>query len=171
MNVPASALLLAGFVLAHAAWNVSDLPKGDLLVPMAMVEKGGQRQLIRYEAETQEKAIAKGKAEMAGLGPDVEAWAFARDGVLRGTDGSTVDVLTIDLWAKGMKSPAQLIQRYEPFAQRSHFQLLGDPMVMVDGRALEPKDAKALLEIVLRGVQQHPKAAALWQGWRGATKR
>jgi hypothetical protein len=58
---PDSVVLLAGFVLAHAAWSVSDLPKGQLLVPLAVVETGGQRQLLRFEAQTQEQSIAAGK--------------------------------------------------------------------------------------------------------------
>jgi len=59
MAIPEPALLLAGFVLAHAAWSISDLPEGDLLVPLAVVEANGQRRLLRFEAETQDAAIAK----------------------------------------------------------------------------------------------------------------
>lgn len=40
MPVPEATALLAGFVLAHAAWSVSDLPEGQLLVPLAMIEEG-----------------------------------------------------------------------------------------------------------------------------------
>ena len=62
---PDSVVLLAGFVLAHGAWSASDLPKGELLVPLAVVETGGQRQLLRFEAQTQEQSIAEGKATLA----------------------------------------------------------------------------------------------------------
>ena len=41
--MPESLFLLVGFVLAHAAWSVSDLPRGQLLVPLAIVEKHGER--------------------------------------------------------------------------------------------------------------------------------
>ena len=40
---PDAAVSLAGFVLAHAVWSVSDLPQGELLVPLALIEKAGQR--------------------------------------------------------------------------------------------------------------------------------
>ena len=63
--IPESALLLAGFVWAHAAWSISDAP--DLLVPLAMVERNGQREIMRFEADTQEEAIAHVKAKMATL--------------------------------------------------------------------------------------------------------
>jgi len=62
---PDSVVLLAGFVLAHAAWSVSDLPKGELLVPLAVVETGGKRQLLRFEAQTQEQSIAEAKATLS----------------------------------------------------------------------------------------------------------
>src|SRR5438477_458577 len=137
MNLPAPGLLLAGFVLAHAAWSVSDLPKGELLVPLAMVERGGQRSVTRFEAASQATAIAEGKAAMAKLGTSAEAWAFAREGLIR--KGSVpIDVLTVDFWAKGMKSPATLIQRYEPFATRGKFKIIGDPMFIIGGVAQPP---------------------------------
>src|SRR5512132_1724097 len=72
---PDSVVLLAGFVLAHAAWSVSDLPKGELLVPLAVVETGGQRQLLRFEAQTQEQSIAEAKATLTKRQGQLDAWA------------------------------------------------------------------------------------------------
>jgi hypothetical protein len=60
--IPEAASLLAGFILAHAAWSVSDLPEGDFLVPLAIVETGSERKLVRFDSETQEQAIAECKA-------------------------------------------------------------------------------------------------------------
>src|SRR2546425_10308417 len=87
---PGSGLLLAGFVLAHAAWSVSDLPNGELLAPLAMVERGGHREITRFEAASQAAAIAEGRAAMAKLGTSVDAWAFAREGLIR-ENGGPVD--------------------------------------------------------------------------------
>ena len=81
MLTPESAILLAGFVLAHAAWSVSDLPKGELLVPLAVVEKNGQRQLLRFEAQTQDQAIADGKGTIARRQSEFDARAFGREGL------------------------------------------------------------------------------------------
>lgn len=67
--IPESVALLAGFVLAHAAWSVSDLPRGERLVPLAVVETAGQRQLLRFEAPTQEQAISDGKPPSPGASP------------------------------------------------------------------------------------------------------
>src|SRR4051812_12591641 len=104
MSVSAAALLLAGFVLAHAGWNVSDLEEGDLLCPLAVVEEHGQRTLDRFEAKTQEEAIAKGKAAMVEHSKTADAWAFAREGLLTEETGKT-DILVVDFWAKGMAKP------------------------------------------------------------------
>ena len=79
MVPPDSLILLAGFVLAHAAWSVSDLPKGELLVPLAIVEKNGQRQLLRFEAPTQAQAIAEGKVLEGAEAARVVSWLY--DGV------------------------------------------------------------------------------------------
>jgi len=85
--IPDSLILLAGFVLAHSAWSVSDLSKGEFLVPLAIVEKTGQRQLLRFEAQTQEQAIAEGKAALAQRQGQLDAWAFGREGLLSGGTG------------------------------------------------------------------------------------
>lgn len=162
MVIPESALLLAGFVLAHAAWSVSDAP--ELLVPLAIVERSGQRETMRFEATTQQEAIAQGKAKMATLGGDVDEWAFAREGLFD-ERGGKVDVISIDIGAKGSAQRITLIQRFEPYAKRKHFRLLGDPEVVIDGNLQDSAKVKDLLAIVRRGVSQHSKVASLWDSW------
>jgi hypothetical protein len=160
--IPESALLLAGFVLAHAAWSISDAP--DLLVPLAMVERNGQREIMRFEADTQEEAIAHGKAKMATLSGDVDVWAFAREGLFNEKEGK-VDVISVHIGVKGSAQRITLIQRFEPYAKRNHFRLIGDPEVVIDGNLQDPTKVKDLLVSVRRGVSQHSKADSLWDGW------
>src|SRR5579864_4498098 len=102
LEMPESALMLGGFVLAHAAWSVSDGP--ELLCPLAIIERGKERQLLRFEAETQSEAISKGKETLASRGADADSWAFAREGLwnknpLRDT-AETTDVISVDIWAR-----------------------------------------------------------------------
>ncbi len=166
MGTPAAAaLLLAGFVLAHAAWSVSDLPQGELLVPLAIVERGGTRELMRFEAATQEEAIKQGKAKMAGLTGTVDAWAFAREGLIT-EGGRKIDALTVDFWAKGMEESASLMQRYEPFAARGRFRVIGQPDIIIKGVMQEPHAAEQPVSQVRAGISQHPKAASLWDAWK-----
>jgi len=160
--IPESALLLAGFVLAHAAWSISDAPV--LLVPLAIVEQNGQREIIRFEAETQEEAISQGKAKMATLGTEVDAWAFAREGLFN-ENGQKVDVISVDIRARGSDQKLTLIQRFEPYGKRKHFRLISDPVVVINGQIQDSAKVKDLLASVLRGVSQHSKVATLWDQW------
>jgi len=164
MVPPDPLILLAGFVLAHAAWSISDLPKGELLVPLAIVEKNGQRQLLRFEAQTQEQAIAEGKTTLTNRQPELDAWAFGREGLMPEGTGK-VDVLTVDAWAKGMARPITFVQRFSPYSSGA-FRIKGDAMVVVDGKALEGTEAARLVRRLYDGVLQHPKAGRLWQAWR-----
>ncbi len=163
MGIPEFAVLLAGFVLGHAAWNVSDLPKGELLVPLAIVEKDGQRQLLRFEAETQEQAITNGKAAVAKLEAEADAWAFAREGQLKDGD-KYVDVISVDAWAKGMAAPITFVQPFQPFAS-GKFKVLGEPWVVIDGKVQSPAVSKQLISQLHRGIQSHSKAAEHWSEW------
>ena len=165
MNVPQDGLLLAGFVLAHALWSVSDLPKEELLVPLAITETKDGRNLHRFEAETQEDAIAKGKAYVKSLGPDVVAWAFAREGLIANKTGK-VDVISVDVWAKGMDKPITLIQRFEPYSRRRHFQVIGKPDVLINSVAQDPKTMEGILDTIEKGILQHSKVQPLWAEWQ-----
>ncbi len=141
MVPPDSLILLAGFVLAHAAWSVSDLPRGELLVPLAVVVEHGQRQLLRFEAQTQEQAIAEGKTTLANRQAQLDAWA------------------------KGMGRPITFVQRFRPYSSGS-FRITGDVLVVVDGKVLEGTEAARAVSRLYDGGRQRPKAGQLWQGWR-----
>jgi len=162
--IPDTASLLAGFVLAHAAWSVSDLPEGDLLVPLAVVEVGAERKLVRFEAETQEQAIAEGKSFVAQQQTAASAWALAREGQMNTSTGK-VDVLVIDAWAKGMSEPIIYIQPFQPFATGS-FKLLGPAVPVVSGSMLSPEKSEPYLGVLYRGVSSHGEAAGLWTSWQ-----
>jgi hypothetical protein len=162
MPIPESALLLAGFVLAHASWSISDAP--ELLVPLAIVEQNGGRNLHRFEAGTQEEAIARGKEETQALGKDADAWAFASEGLFNKRTGE-IDVISVDVGAKGMAQRVTLIQRFEPYSKRNHFRLIGDPEIVIDGKLQDSAKVKDILATVRRGVSQHSKVAPLWDGW------
>ena len=163
MTLPESLLMLAGFVFAHSTWSVSDLPEGESLVPLVIVEKDGQRQLTRFEAETQAEAIAQGKAALAERGKEFDAWAFAREGQFK-ENGAYVDVLTIEAKTKDMKDSVSFIQRFQPYA-KGKFKLIGEPMVVVGSEVMSETEAAPLIAQLRRGIQSHKKAAELWSQW------
>ncbi|HET6431572.1 hypothetical protein [Dyella sp.] len=163
MAIPDSLLILAGFVFAHAAWSVSDLPKGEHLVPLAVVETAGQRQLLRFEAETQEGAIIRGKASLRENEGSFDEWVFAREGQVL-ESGRYVDVLTIEGKAKGMTQSVIFVQRFQPFST-GQFKLVGEPVVSIGGKEIAPNESKQLIEKLYAGARTHTKAAKLWGHW------
>lgn len=162
MALSESALFLAGFVLAHSAWSISDAP--ELLVPLAIIERNSERRILRFEAKTQEEAIAKGKTHLAGL-IDVDSWAFAREGLLN-ESGKKVDVISVDIWSRDSRDRITLIQRFEPFSVRKHFRLIGEPDVSLNGVIQDRAHAQMVLDAVRKGVHQHSKAGPLWENWK-----
>jgi len=164
-KVPDNAVALAGFTLAHATWSVSDLPDEELLVPLAIVERGEQRALMRFEAETQEDAISEGKRAMAE-GNDAKVWAFAREGALRmQAGGEQQDALVVDFWAEGMDHPLTLIQPFERYTKHGRFRLVGDMIISSGGEVLDSTAAEKVINGINEGVREHPTVAELWLTW------
>jgi hypothetical protein len=164
MAVPEATTLLAGFVLAHAAWSVSDLSEGQLLVPLAMIEEGSERKLLRFEAETQEVAISKGKEFVQEQKAAASTWAFAREGQINTATGY-VDILVVEAWSDGMAEPITYIQPFQPFASGT-FKLLGPAVPVVGGSMLSPEASEPYLAVLYRGISSHGKAASLWASWQ-----
>jgi hypothetical protein len=167
LSGPEAAVSLAGFVLAHAVWSVSDLLEGEFLVPLAMTEKAGRRELHRFAAETQEQAIAQGKTAMGRLSERVDAWAFAREGQFN-EGGGHADVISVDAWAKGMTAHISFVQKLRPLVS-GKFGLLGDPWVVIDEKVQNPPASSELLTKLNHAIQSHPKAAEHWPEWIAKT--
>ena len=163
-EVPLHALALGGFTLAHATWSVSDLLDSELLCPLAIVERKGQRELLRFEAETQEEAISEGKRAMVEE-KDVEAWAFAREGALRQESGEAQDVLVVDFWAEGLPNPLTVIQPFERYTKTGRFRLVGDLIIASNGQILDSASSCKVIEGIKAGIQEHSKVAELWHTW------
>ena len=157
--------VLAGFVLAHAAWSISDLPNGEGFVPLAVVVMNGERHLQRFHAETPEAAAAKGRETMRAATSAADAWAFAHTAVTE-TRGNVKTAVYVEFWSKGMPAPAAVMQTYQPLTRDAKFKILGDPVVEVDGMPLASDAVVAVLRSIRKGVASHPKVAALWESWR-----
>ena len=164
-DIPDHALALGGFTVAHATWSVSDLPDSELLCPLAIVERQGQRELLRFEAETQEEAISEGKRVMAEE-KDADAWAFAREGAWRMQEGGEAqDVLVVDFCAEGMLNPLTVVQPFERFTKSGRFRVVGEMMIASSGQVLDSASSHKLIEGIKAGIQEHSKVAELWHTW------
>ena len=52
---------LGGFALAHAAWSVED---GETLCTLAVLEIDGERELVRYEADSIPESVEAAHADL-----------------------------------------------------------------------------------------------------------
>jgi len=165
MGITESVLILAGYVLAHSAYSISDVPKGELLCPLAIIESSDGQRLIRFEADTQEEAIANAKEELEKLKSTSVAWAFGRESIIRDDNGNPRDFITVSAWSEGMEVEVYMLQQFKPYHIDKEFKLIGEIQIAIDGQLLEQSQAKKLIEIVNSGVEQHPQFIA-WQKWR-----
>jgi hypothetical protein len=164
-SIPDKGLEFAGFVLAHCA-AIADVHRaGELICPFAIIEGDDGRQMIDFESETQEEAVAKGWASLSAAKSNRISWAFGREGIYRGQDGSAVDVLTVTVWTLGMKEHYSVLQRFGR-GEGQEIYLFGEPELFKHiGDTAEPVKRwnKMAME---RGATSHPKGA-MWSHWRG----
>lgn len=153
-------------MLVHAAWIASDLPPGKLVCPIAVVEKGDSREVIPFEATSQEEAIRLGKQKVAELTETVDRWAFAREGLrsLLGSDSSKLDVLSVTAWSNGLDEPVILQQCFSPIAKGT-FRLLDPIKIVVHGVECSDEIKAKIMPIVLSGINQHPRGEN-WVRWQ-----
>lgn len=130
---------------------------------MVVVERSGNREIKRFEADTQAQAIADEKHWIAANEASVDSWVFAREGQFKEND-VYVDALTIEAKTKGMKESIVFVQSFQPF-YKGKFKLIGEPIVNIGTKDLGTTEAKLVNEQLLKGVQSHSKASPLWGGW------
>jgi hypothetical protein len=165
VHIPHAATDLAGLALAHALWNVSDFDDPDeVLCPLAFTLDGKQRELLRFEADSQEEAIDQAHARLSDDATLV-AWAFAREATMRSPAGPQ-DVVLVEAWCDGLDEPVLFAQPFAP-ASRGAFALLGAPLVLVEGKPLPEEVAAPVLDRLRAGVLSHDEAAARWETWQG----
>lgn len=171
MPLPQRALSLAGFVLAHAAWSLSESDADEPLCPLAVVEdEDGDRRVTRFEAETQEQAIVAGKSAMRDVKDQVAAWAFAREGSLRWLESKqSGDVLLVDFWARGMLNTATLMQFFYRPTYVATLRIGSAPTLVVGDAVLSPDVAAASIAGIMDGVHAHTIVAGLWPSWRSSS--
>jgi hypothetical protein len=167
-SLSSDALYLAGFVLAHAAWSVSDLPEDELLCPLAIIERSGGRHLVRFEAPSQTEAITAARSALQLAIVRRETAAFAREGTWRPleTGQASDDVLTVEFYDETMDRPAMILQRFRRLSPTAQFRLVGDPALVLDGNLVEGGASRHAIEDLLLGVRSHPAVRDLWDSWQ-----
>ncbi|NIP46145.1 MAG: hypothetical protein GWN21_07255 [Gammaproteobacteria bacterium] len=164
-NIPDDVLLFAGYTLAHAAYSISDVEEGELLIPFAMTEVGGEQNIARFESDSQADAIASGKRYMASMKRKSDLWTLAREGTIKAADEKDVDALVVSAGCTGLEETLAVIQPFRPNRGRDEFAILPTAAVVIGGQIEEGEEHFRLITIVLEGVSYHPKAA-LWDTWQ-----
>lgn len=159
------AVRFGGMVLAHAAWIASDLEEGELVCPFAIIQTGGEREVVAFESDGQAESVERGKASFQDYKGRVDFWSFAREGLLShvGSDAPKVDVLIVLAWRQGLDEPVILHQRFNP-RMKGGFRLVGPLEIAVHGMILRDPTSSVLRSIALQGIEQHPHGE-LWATW------
>ena len=158
-------ILLLGFTLAHAAWSIAEAEGQELLCPLAFIERDGNLDLLRFESETQEDAIAKGKDYINIYKENAIVSSFAREGLLT-EQNREFDVLLVECWAKHQIERYEVIQKFTPNKGKAKFRLLGEPIILIDGLIQIEETANKLKEKLEQGIQSHSEVAHLWGQWK-----
>jgi hypothetical protein len=148
-------------------WSVSDTAEDELLCPLAIIQHGPERRLLRFEAETQEEAIQAGKDAIPKWQTAGNVFAFAREGQWRpgGPHAEAEDVVTVEFWGPGMDAPERILQPFRRAGSDGAFGISQTPQLVIGDRIVQGEDARAIVEVVLEGVQSHSAVAPLWRTW------
>jgi hypothetical protein len=145
---------LAGFLMAHAVWCVSD---GSALVPLLGYVKGGERVLARFTAAQVKDAVEQGRAWMERNPENAERAVFVHDAYVTLPD-RRMDALIADLreYAQPPRG-LQIVLPYRP-AAAGGFAVYRPKFQGFAGIA----DFAALGHAFFRGVNQHEHGARIW---------
>lgn len=163
MFPPSDAIEFGGFVLAHCAAIAATNEPGDLICPFAIVTKGENRQVIDFESETQQEAIAKGWASLDEWRDSIDLWGFGREGLLSDGSSQKVDVLSVSVWKPGMSEAINMFQRFSP-PSAGAFYLFGPTEFSINGQAADQSSESQLQNWLMTGILRHPHGGK-WSGW------
>jgi hypothetical protein len=161
MSIPDDILLFSGFALAHAAYSISDVPAGQLLIPLFIAEHQGKREVRRFEAATQEEAIIAAKRHIQTVDGTLDLWTFSREGSMVLSDDSRADIISVDASAAAFHFRLSIIQSFRSTSHFDGFALLGTPIVALDGVEVSPEDQSECRRVLDQGFAMHPSARAV----------
>lgn len=151
-------LYLAGFTLAHALGSIDG---GDTLYTLAVVDREGTRQLIRYDADSIPESIVGARRDLSTRLGSTGLAALVYDGYVT-IDRDRRDALMVDLIAPGGKIVGSLQQRYRPgrFGFAMFLRHMGVPIpggLQVIGPPISDSTLRPLAsEALTRGLAEHP---------------
>ncbi|WP_434515850.1 hypothetical protein AB6Q56_04005 [Dechloromonas sp. ARDL1] len=161
MSVVDQAVLLAGYLLAHSAANLSFVEEVKVLTPFSICLRNGQLYTKFHTGKTQAEAVVNAKEELSVNAAKCDAWAFTREGRME-EEGRTTMSLAVSAWANGMNEQIVFIQR---FSRAPKFRLNGSPTVAIGERLLESSESEPLLTVLRTGISRHEEGGPQWNSW------
>lgn len=165
MALSAGALQLAGFLLAHGFWTISEQTAQDRYVPQALCETvAGERRLVTFDAPTPEQSQADARSFMGSSAGQFARCAFSRDAQVPLGQGQSATALVIDLRDGGRE--LTIVQAYRPAVANGGFALLGDELVLdSSGAPLLRSEEGAAITALREGAADHPALSEKWPQW------
>lgn len=165
MALAASALQLAGFLLAHGFWTISEETAQDRYVPQALCETvAGERRMITFDAATPEQSQADANSFMGSSAGQFARCAFSRDAQVPLGKGQSTAALVIELRDGGRE--LTILQAYRPAVADGGFALLGDELVLDSSGAPLLRSEEGSAIVALReGAADHPALSDKWPQW------
>ena len=164
MALSASALQLAGFLMVHAFWTISDQAPGDAYVPQALCETdAGERRLVSFDAPTSDESLAQARSFMGSAAGQFAECAFTREAEFPG-NGGPAHTLVIQLSGRGQD--VTVLQAFNPASAQGGFHLLGDE-VLLDRRGvpLPRSESNPAIVSLREGAADHPGTEEQWAQW------
>ena len=144
---------LAGFLMAHAVWCVSE---GGTLPPLLAYVKDGERILASFTAEQMKDAVQQAHAWMERNSENAERAVFVHDAYVT-LEGRRMDALVANV--REYAQPRMSLQIVLPYRPASAGFAVHRPKFQAfTGIA----DHAALGEAFFRGVNQHEHGARIW---------
>lgn len=140
---------LAGFALAHAVWRMSE---GESLDAIVIVEKGEDRELIRFAAEELEDGVAAAETFLSENPEQVDRATLIRDGTVT-LGGARSDALQLEA-VDYVHGSAQILLRYRP-ATETEALAVHTPTLQFDPRG----DGDAAIEAFFAGMDAHAQGS------------
>jgi hypothetical protein len=155
------ATMIAGFLLANSADNLSYVDEVKVLTPFSICLKKNQLHPKFHTGESRAEAVALAEKELTENKLKSDAWAFAREGTFD-EEGQLVHTISISAWARGMQKPVFFIQRFERIPR---FRLIAEPIIGVDGVIVDAEQSKPILINLRKGVALHEDGGSKWSSW------
>jgi hypothetical protein len=115
------------FALDH---GIESVRAGGPLVPFLLTTGGGRPTLVRFVADSLDRSREMVAAAASKLPADVNLYAFALDGYLRGSSDQRQDAIIVEAGQRGVAVAFLFAQLYQPQEVSQDLQVLGKPTLV-----------------------------------------